>query len=139
MPKFSYVRCNFDRCSALWRPAVEQHRSQSGRGPCRTQRTHVRCRPGASYGTLLCLNVNDSSKPAADGNTAPAVKLRVFASVGPGQQRTIGSVPVDADGSVIVRLPVDVALGLDTLDAQGNVLRHQPAFLSLGPGRTGRA
>jgi len=90
--------------------------------------------PGATYGTLLCLNVNDSSGPAADGNPAPAAELRVFVSVGGGQQRTIGTVPVDSDGSVIVQLPVGVPLGLDTLDAQGHVLRHQPAFLWLRPG-----
>ena len=89
---------------------------------------------GSPYGTLLCLNVNDSSEPAADGNPAPAVELRVFASVGSGQQRTVGTVPVDSDGSVIVHLPVDVPLGLDTLDAQGHVLRHQLASLWLRPG-----
>jgi len=90
--------------------------------------------PGAPYGTLLCLNANDSNEPAANGNLAPATELRVFASVGSGQQRTIGTVPVDSDGSVIVHLPADVPLGLDTLDAQGHVLRHQPAFLWLRPG-----
>jgi len=90
--------------------------------------------PGAPYGTLLCLNVNDSSEPAADGNPAPAAELRVFVSAALGQQRTIGTVPVDSDGSVIVHLPVEVPLGLDTLDAQGHVLRHQPAFLWLRPG-----
>ena len=39
-----------------------------------------------------------------------------------------------ADGSVLVYLPVNVPLGFDTLDAQGNVLRHQPAFVWLQPG-----
>jgi|CZKI01.1.fsa_nt_gi hypothetical protein len=90
--------------------------------------------PGAPHGTLLCLNVNDGSEPAADRNPAPAAELRVFALVGSGQQRTVGKVPVDSDGSVIVQLPVDVPLGLDTLDAQGRILRHQPAFLWLRPG-----
>ena len=55
-------------------------------------------------------------------------------SAAPGQERTIGKVPVDPDGSVIVHLPVDVPLGLETLDAQGHVLRHQPAFLWIRPG-----
>ncbi|HXQ80868.1 MAG TPA: hypothetical protein VN775_06135 [Opitutaceae bacterium] len=90
--------------------------------------------PGATHGTLLCLNVNDSSDPAGGRNLAPAAELRVFALVGSRQQRTVGSVPVDSDGSVMVRLPVDVPLGLDTLDAQGRVLRHQPAFLWLREG-----
>lgn len=90
--------------------------------------------PRAPHGTLLCLNVNDSSEPADGGNPAPAAALRVFSREGPGQQRTLGTVPVDSDGSVILQLPPDVALGLDTLDAQGHVLRHQPAFLWLRPG-----
>jgi hypothetical protein len=90
--------------------------------------------PGAPYGTLLCLDVNYSSEPATGPSPAPATKLRVFASVGPGQQRTLGEVPVASDGSVIVQLPVDVPLGLDTLDAQGHVLRHQPASFWLRPG-----
>ena len=90
--------------------------------------------PGATHGTLLCLDVNYGSEPAADRNAAPAAELRVFALVGSRQLRTVGKVPVDSDGSVIVQLPVDVPLGLDTLDAQGRVLRHQPAFLWLRPG-----
>lgn len=90
--------------------------------------------PGAHHGTLLCLNVNDSTDPAADRNPAPAAELRVFALAGSGQQRAVGKVPVYPDGSVIVQLPADVPLGLDTLDAQGHVLRHQPAFFWLRPG-----
>ena len=89
--------------------------------------------PGAPRGTVLCLNVNDSSEPAADRNPAPAAELRVFVSAGSGQQRPLGTVPVASDGSVLVYLPVGVPLGFDTLDAQGNLLRHQPAFLWLQP------
>jgi hypothetical protein len=90
--------------------------------------------PGASRGTVLCLNVNDSSEPAAALNPAPAAELRVFALAGSGQQRPLGKVPVASDGSVLVYLPVGVPLGFDTLDAQGHLLRHQPAFLWLQPG-----
>ena len=90
--------------------------------------------PGASRGTVLCLNVNDSSEPAADRNPAPAAELRVFALAGSGQQRPLGTVPVASDGSVLVYLPVGVPLGFDTLDVHGQVLRHQPAFLWLQPG-----
>jgi Hydrazine synthase alpha subunit middle domain len=90
--------------------------------------------PGASRGTVLCLNVNDSSEPAAESNPAPAAELRVFALAGSGQQHTLGKVPVASDGSVLVYLPVGVPLGFDTLDAQGHLLRHQPTFLWLQPG-----
>jgi hypothetical protein len=91
-------------------------------------------KPGATYGTLLCLDVNRGSGPAAGQNPAPAAALRVFALTDAGQVRPVGQVPVDADGSVIVQLPVGMPLGLDTLDAQGNILRHQPAFFWLRPG-----
>ena len=90
--------------------------------------------PGASYGTLLCLNVNDSSEPAAARNPAPAAELRVFALPAAGPPRPLGTVPVAADGSVMVQLPADLPLGWDTLDAQGNILRHQPAIFWLRPG-----
>jgi hypothetical protein len=90
--------------------------------------------PAATHGTLLCLDVDDSSDPAAGRNGARAAALRVSALMGPGQPRTLGEVPVDSDGSVIVQLPVDTPLGLDTLDSEGHVLRHQPAAFWLRPG-----
>ncbi|HTL66820.1 MAG TPA: hypothetical protein VL200_04090 [Lacunisphaera sp.] len=91
-------------------------------------------KPGATHGTLFCLDVNRSRRPAAGDNPARAAALRVFALMDSGQVRPVGQVPVDADGSVIVQLPAGVPLGLDTLDAAGNVLRHQPAFIWLRPG-----
>jgi len=90
--------------------------------------------PEAPHGTALCLNVDESSDPAVGRNPAPAAGLRVFTVLGSGQRSTVGTVPVDSDGSVIVQLPVDIPLGLDTLDAEGHVLRHQPAFFWLRPG-----
>jgi hypothetical protein len=90
--------------------------------------------PGAARGTLLCLDANDSSEAAAGGNAAQAATLRVFASTGSGQPRILGQAPVAADGSVLAYLPVGVPLGFDTLDARGQVLRHQPAFVWLQPG-----
>jgi hypothetical protein len=88
----------------------------------------------SASGTILCLNVNDSANPATDGNVAPAAALRVFTELSPGERHDLGTVPVAADGSVLVRLPVKVPLGFDTLDADGHVLRHQPAFVWLHPG-----
>jgi hypothetical protein len=90
--------------------------------------------PGATRGTVLCLNVNDSSAPAADRNPAPAAELRVSTLTDSGQQRTLGNVPVASDGSVLVYLPAGVPLGFDTLDGQGHLLRHEPPFLWLQPG-----
>jgi hypothetical protein len=90
--------------------------------------------PGASRGTVLCLNANDSTEPAPDRNSPPTAELRVFTLADSGQQRVLGKVPVASDGSVLVYLPVQVPLGFDTLDIRGQVLRHQPAFLWLQPG-----
>ena len=90
--------------------------------------------PTATRGTMLCLDVNDSSVPAADGSPAPAAEFRVLALTASGQPQTLGQAPVAADGSVLVFLPVGVPLGFDTLDARGRVLRHQPPFVWLQPG-----
>ena len=90
--------------------------------------------PAASQGTILCLNANDSCEPAANGTSSPAAHLRVTAIVGAGQPRVLGTVPVAADGSVLVRLPAGVPLGFDTLDGAGRVLRHQPPAVWLLPG-----
>ncbi len=90
--------------------------------------------PTASTGTILCLDVNESSEPAVGGTAGRAAKLRVFATDAAGQTRELGTVPVASDGSVLVRLPAKVPLGFDTLDAQGRVLRHQSPFVWLHPG-----
>jgi hypothetical protein len=90
--------------------------------------------PGATHGTILCLNVNDSCEPAAGGGTAHAAGLRITALAGSAPPRVLGTVPVAADGSVLVRLPAGVPLGFDTLDAGGRVLRHQPPGVWLQPG-----
>ncbi len=90
--------------------------------------------PAATQGTVLCLNVDDSVQPAAGHNRARGAELRVFALAPSGQSRVLGEVPVASDGSAMAELPTKVPLGFDTLDAQGHVLRHQPAFLWLQPG-----
>lgn len=90
--------------------------------------------PTASTGTILCLDVNESSEAAVDGNQTRAAKLRISAVDAGGQTRELGTVPVAADGSVLVRLPVKVPLGFDTLDAEGRVLHHQSPFVWLHPG-----
>jgi hypothetical protein len=90
--------------------------------------------PAATTGTVLCLDVNDSASPAADGSVARAAKLRIVALTTSGESQELGTVPVAADGSVLVRLPAKVALGFDTLDDAGRVLRHQPPIVWLQPG-----
>jgi hypothetical protein len=90
--------------------------------------------PAATTGTILCLDANESSTPAAQANPSRAARLRVFAATENGAPRELGTVPVAADGSVLIRLPARVALGFDTLDEQGRILRHQPPALWLQPG-----
>lgn len=85
----------------------------------------------ATHGTLLCLDVNESADPAAQGGRA--TQLRVTVPGEDGQPRVLGTVPVSADGSMLARLPCGVALGFDTLDAAGRVLRHQPPAVWLQP------
>jgi len=90
--------------------------------------------PGATHGTILCLNVNDSCDPATDGGSGRATQLRVTVLAGGAQPRVLGTVPVSSDGSMLARLPSGVALGFDALDAAGRVLRHQPPVVWLQPG-----
>jgi hypothetical protein len=90
--------------------------------------------PGATHGTLLCLDVNESCDPAAPGGSGRATQLRVTVPAGGAQPLVLGTVPVASDGSVLARLPSGVALGFDALDAAGRVLRHQPPVVWLQPG-----
>lgn len=77
-------------------------------------------------GLILCLDANRSSLPARDNLAGPAVRLRVTALSPSGHEETIGEAPIHPDGSVSAEVPIDKALGFETLDAQGRILRRQP-------------
>jgi hypothetical protein len=85
-------------------------------------------------GQMLCLNANDSTYCAADGQVIPAVRIRVLAKGERGTPRALGEVPVQADGSFMAEVPADTPLGFEALDAQGQVLRRLDPMVWVRPG-----
>jgi hypothetical protein len=76
--------------------------------------------------TLLCLDANQTSYRATNGETPKAATVRISLLGENGCTNWLGVVPVRDDGSFMAEVPADVALGFDTLDAQGQVLRSTP-------------
>jgi hypothetical protein len=125
--------------AALGAPVFEDPRWDSIEATCVARRDEPSghtsiVMPGATHGTILCLNVNDSCDPEQDGGSGRATQLRVTVLAGGAQPRVLGTVPVASDGSMLARLPSGVPLGFDALDAAGRVLRHQPPVVWLQPG-----
>ena len=86
-------------------------------------------------GKILCLDVNFTrNRP---DNTRPnpmATRLRVTAEISSGVVRTIGEVPVQADGSFLAEVPADVPLGFEVMEKDGRVLRRQAPLIWVRPG-----
>lgn len=87
--------------------------------------------PSKTTGQLLCLDVNHTAEAAS----APASRVRITAA-GPHGPRTLGEVPLAADGSFFAEVPADVPLGVDALDSQGRVLRSVAPWFWVRPGET---
>jgi hypothetical protein len=86
-------------------------------------------------GQILCLNVNDTTYRTGDAATDVGVaRIRVLAEVSPGRCRSLGEVPVQADGSVMAEIPADMPFGFEALDPQGRVLRRVEPILWVRPG-----
>jgi hypothetical protein len=80
-----------------------------------------------SWGDLFCV---DARAPGAA--SAKRVRLVRLGAV----ERPIGDVPLEADGSFFVRVPVDAPLGLELLDDDGRVVAAQHAPFWVRPGET---
>jgi hypothetical protein len=90
---------------------------------------------GHNTGQILCLDVNDSSFAASDGQHAPrATRIRVFTQSPSANQCVLGEVEVQADGSFMAEVPADIPLGFEALDEGGHVLRREPASIWVRPG-----
>ncbi len=84
--------------------------------------------PAKRTGQILCLNINDTTFGAGD-SAAKAVRVRLLAKPGEGQQRVLGEVAVQADGSFMAEVPADTALGFEALDQQGQVVRREEPLM----------
>jgi hypothetical protein len=83
---------------------------------------------------LLCLNTHftDPSKPGPD--VRRGTTIRMVRRMPTGTTESLGQTRVHSDGSFLVRVPADVALGAELLDDQGTVLRRCPPVFWLRPG-----
>jgi hypothetical protein len=88
----------------------------------------------SELGRLLCLDVNVSSVAPLGGAARPASAIRILARDAAGKPQVIGEAPVHADGSFLIDVPADQALGFETLDVRGQVIRRLPPFVWVRPG-----
>jgi len=79
------------------------------------------------YGDVFCI---DARAPGAA--SARRVRFTQLDVAG----RSLGDVPLEADGSFFVRVPVDAPLGLELRDADGKVVAAQHAPFWVRPGET---
>ena len=82
-------------------------------------------------GQILCLNANDTTYTNSAETQAGAVaaRIRVLAEVSLGRCRSLGEVPVQADGSFMAEVPADTPLGFEALNQEGEILRRvEPVF-----------
>lgn len=94
--------------------------------------------PESKTGTILCLDAGQSTYPALSGSGAdPVRKVRVLAATAKGT-RLLGELLTQPDGSFMADVPADVAIGFETVSADGRVLRRSaPSFwVRAGENRT---
>jgi hypothetical protein len=89
--------------------------------------------PTKKTGILVCL---DARRNGESEEPLPVARVRVLyqASGKAGGVRSLGEVPVAADGSFLVEVPADVPLGVESLDADGRVLKTLPPWFWVRPG-----
>ena len=88
-------------------------------------------RDGVAYGTLLGLDAGERAQ-----RVRLSVRLPGVVSGRPQPRRLLGEIPVAADGSFFVRVPADVPLLLETLDAEMRVVREQTTPFWVRPNET---
>jgi hypothetical protein len=83
--------------------------------------------PSKSFGDVFCVD-------ARPEGSATARRARFTSTSGLG--RVLGDVPLESDGSLFVRLPADVPIVLDLIDADGRVVAGQRTPFWVRPGET---
>lgn len=85
-------------------------------------------------GHLQCLNVYDSNRPEAKSIEPGAVKWAHFvrglpSKTGPAATVSLGSAPVEPDGSFYVSVPADTPFYIELLDENGEVLQTMHTWM----------
>ncbi len=74
---------------------------------------------------LLCLNVYTSKHPIAAGSIQ---SVRLYTRDESGKARTLGTAPVEPDGSFFVHVPGDRPLQFELLDASGKSIQREAGY-----------
>jgi hypothetical protein len=81
-------------------------------------------------GELYCLDADHSDLPVdrAPGSSSSSASVRIHSAEG-----TLGEVQLEEDGSFYIEVPADTPLQLETLDAEGRVVRGPSAWIWVRP------
>lgn len=90
--------------------------------------------PARRDAVLLCLDTGVSDRPTEGIAVGQGVQIRMLGCDDSGGVRILGNAPVHGDGSFLVTVPADVALGVELLDERGAVVRRCPPGFWLRPG-----
>lgn len=90
--------------------------------------------PSRRDAVLLCLDTGVSDRPKEGIAVGHGIQVRMLGCDDSGGVRILGNAPVHGDGSFLVTVPADVALGVELLDARGAVVRRCPPVFWLRPG-----
>lgn len=75
-------------------------------------------------GTILCLDAHFSRPTDAAASRGPkADRVRITTAMN-GKVRSLGELPLEADGSFLVEVPADKPIGFETLDSQGTTVKR---------------
>ncbi len=88
--------------------------------------------PQRPTGTVLCLDVNETSYTAGPATNA-AARVR-FAALRDGREQVLGELQPHPDGSFLVDVPADVPLVIEAWDDEGRRVRRCPPLVWVRPG-----
>jgi hypothetical protein len=89
---------------------------------------------GRRDAALLCLDARFTDRSSAFGNVGRGTAIRMVCRLSTGATAALGEARLHRDGSFLVTVPADVALGAELLDDQGAVLLRCPPSFWLRPG-----
>jgi hypothetical protein len=117
------------------RPALQESGSNVLQPVLITGRAVPKRHPSAlhdwSYANLLCLNAY-TSKYAFRAGSISAVKL--YTKDDSGNAQSLGTSPVERDGSFFLQVPGNLPLQIELLDADGKTLKHEAGWFWLRGG-----
>jgi Hydrazine synthase alpha subunit middle domain len=78
-----------------------------------------------TYANLLCLNAYTSKYSFPNGAIG---SLRLYTQGASGQEKALGTAPVESDGSFYLRAPADQPLKIELLDRSGRTLKKEAGW-----------